>query len=107
MALSVTAPYQTPYGTTVQSTYWLWVNLAVDVPSLQASCTLYGYVDEAAFNTNKQPIGNKQFVLQGDDFAQFVMQPVSTDSTVSDALSSIIYAYAKASDPLFTNATEV
>jgi hypothetical protein len=104
MALQVTQNFETPIGTTVPSTYWRWVGLGVDVSRLTATVTLYGYVDAQAFGTGKANIGQRQYTVSGGDFVTFASQIDGPDPT---ALSTAIYAHARAVDEFFADAQDV
>lgn len=99
MALSLNTEYVTPSGYTLPSTYWRWVGMGVDVTTQTATVTLYAYVDEAAFLSGKAPVGQRQFTVSGQQFAELT-------APVSELLSDSIYAYAM-TDPQFEGAVEV
>lgn len=101
MALQVTDS-ETPFGT-ISSTYWRWVGLGVDVTRLEATVTLYAYINADAFATGKTNISQKQFTVSGTDFLTFANQ-IDGDSPVG--LSTAIYGYVKSSDPYFADATD-
>lgn len=104
MALQVSGNYSTPFGTTLSTTYWRWVGLGIDVSQATATLQLYGYVDEAAFNDGKSPIGQRQYQVMSADFATFATQ---VDGPSPAGLSATIYQWIKDHDDMFTDATEV
>jgi hypothetical protein len=114
MALQVTGDFQTPIGTTVPTTYWRWVGLAIDVSRATATVTLYAYVDASAFASGKTPIGQRQYTVQ--DIPATEDSPGSTafsnlaanlDGPTPTGLSAAIYSYVVANDSYFAGATEV
>lgn len=106
MALLIDAPFETPQGIELTSSYWRWVGLGVDVPAGQLLGTLYAYASPQAFAAGKQPVGQKQYTVGGADFAGLVLAaPVG--ATLSDVLSNAIYQYVKATDPFFATARDV
>lgn len=106
MALAVTGNFDTPFGTTVPSTYWRWVGLGIDVTTSACTAVLYAYVDEAAFSSGKANIGQKTYQLTGTDFATFVLG-TPNGANLSDVVSNAIYAYVQAQDPFFAGAASV
>ncbi len=105
MALQVNASFDTPFGETVNTTYWRWVNIGIDVPSGQAHGVLYAYLNEAAFAAGKQPIGQKTFTLSGQDFAALVLQDPA-GANLSERLSKAVYDFVKANDTFFATAVD-
>lgn len=103
MALQLVSEYVTPHGLTVPSTYWRWVGLGVDVTAQSALVTLYAYVNAEAFAAGKQPIGQQQVQLTGQEFMVAAGQLEAPDN---GGLSAVIYAYVKQL-PEFAGATEV
>lgn len=93
MALSITGDYVTPHGFTVPSTYWRWVGLGIDVAQQQALVTLYAYVSAEASSTGKQPIGQRQVQLTGQEF---MVAAGLLEAPSNGGLSSVIYTYVKA-----------
>lgn len=106
MALLIDAAFETPQGIELTSSYWRWVGLGVDVPAGQLAGTLYAYASPNAFATGKQPVGQKQYTVQGADFLNLVSStPVG--GSLSEVLSNAVYAYVKANDPFFATAQDV
>lgn len=103
MALLVNQNYETPIGTTVTSTYWRWVALAVDLSSQVVTLTLNGYVDADAFSQGKLPVSTREYRAIGVDF--YTVGSALEGGEVG--LSNAIYEYVKQNDQLFENATEV
>lgn len=56
-------------GTNYPASYWRITNLMVDVPNAVARFTFTGYKDEDARNEGKEPIGKRNIVIKGEDFA--------------------------------------
>jgi|SRR5579883_1848142 len=106
MALLLNQSYDTPAGFTVNSTYWRWVGLGIDVTTNQATALLYAYVSEDAYTGGKQNIGQRQYTVSGAQFNALVLG-TPNGSTLSDAISNAIYAYVLANDSYFAGATQV
>ncbi|QEG27096.1 hypothetical protein GobsT_18490 [Gemmata obscuriglobus] len=104
MALQLTGQYETNYGTTVDSTYWRWIGLGIDVSRNQGTVTLYAYVSKEAYETGKQPIGDRQYQVTGPGFAALANQ---MDGPQPLGISNPIYSYIKANDVYFAAAVEV
>lgn len=98
MALLLNSTYETPQGVSLPSTYWRWVGLGCDVSTQTATVTLYAYVDEAAFLSGKQPVGQRQFTVTGQQFGELT-------APVSESLSAAIYQFAR-QDAQFSSAEE-
>jgi hypothetical protein len=106
MALLIEAPFETPQGIELTSSYWRWVGLGVDVPATTLNGVLYAYASPAAFAAGKQPVGQKQYTVRGADFLNLVAEyPVG--ASLSEVLSNAVYAYVKANDPFFATAQDV
>lgn len=100
MALQVFEPFETDINT-VPSTYWRWVWLGVDVPTLTATAVLNAYVDGLAFATGKQKIGQRRYEITG---MNFLYMANALDGENPSGISRVIYNYVKANDEYFTNA---
>lgn len=103
MALSVSTPVESPYGSTLTGTYWRWVSMQIDVKQRSATVILNGYVDATAFSEGKQWIGQRALNISGADFLTIAG---TLESGSCPALSTLIYDYAKANDSFFTDATD-
>lgn len=106
MALQLNTTYETPHGITLNSTYWRWVSMGLDVPGMTAHVVLYAYTNEAAFNEGKQPIGQRAYTVTGLEFGALVMSPPQ-GQTISDVISAAVYAYVVATDADFSEAVNV
>jgi hypothetical protein len=104
VALQVAGEYETPAGVTVPSTYWRWVGLGIDVAHGHATLTLYAYVSAEAFAAGKQPIGQREYRITGEEFALLAGR---IDGPTPEPLSVVAYDYVRAVDPYFAGATEV
>jgi hypothetical protein len=60
--------FEDPSGNTYQTSYWSIQFFAFDKGVRTARLLLYGYRDAAARTAGKQPIGQKEYVVAGDDF---------------------------------------
>lgn len=105
MALQLNQEFETPQGITVPSTYWRWVGLGIDVPSAKCRGVLYAYASAAAFASGKQPVGQREYVVEGQDFGALVMAP-PVGPTLSDVLSNAMYGHVTATDPYFAEAVQ-
>lgn len=102
MALQV-ASYTCPFGT-LPNTYWRWDSLAINVPKGEATVTLKGYVDEAAYNSAAKEIGERTVKATGEAFAQIgaILEGVVSQQP----LSEVIYNFAKENDEFFAGAVD-
>lgn len=60
--------FEDPLGNQYQSSYWSIQFFAFDKGARTARLLLYGYKDAAARTAGKQPVGQKEYVVSGDDF---------------------------------------
>jgi hypothetical protein len=103
MALELLKPFDTPFGITINATYWRWVGLQVDLVAQQASVVLRPFASESAAFANppKAPVGpDRQYTLSGPDL--FTILP----GAVVDALNSAIYAHISGKDAYFAEAVD-
>lgn len=106
MALLLNTQFETPQGITLDSTYWRWVNLGLDVAGMRAQVVLYSYASAEAFATGKQPISQRNYTVEPEAFVPMV-QTAPVGTTMSDVLSNVVYDYIKATDPFFAEAEYV
>jgi len=104
MALLVTEDFETPFGSTLPSTYWRWVGLGIDVTRGACNLTLYAYLSPEAFAAGKQAVGQRQYEVNGKAFQSMAGM---IDGPHPLPISGVIYDFVKANDPFFANASDV
>lgn len=60
--------YTDDAGVTHTNSYWRAVDVFINIIDLAASTHIYGYKDEAAFNSKKNNIGSKFYTVTGQAF---------------------------------------
>lgn len=102
MALQLSTTYETPFGLMVPGTYWRWVGFGVElVPTPKATVVLRPFLDQAAADAGKAPIGpDRQYTLTGAD----VLSVLS--SATQDALNAAIYTHIREKDEYFRGAAD-
>lgn len=103
MALQLSAPFDTPFGITIQGTYWRWVGLQADMVRGAASVVLRPFASRAAAFAvpPASPVGpDRQYALTGVDLY------TALPAAVVDGLNDSIYAYIRARDDFFKDAVD-
>lgn len=103
MALLLESEYETMFGLTVPSTYWRWTGLGIDIPAGRARGTLYAYASPEAFAAGKQPLGQRDYEISGE---QFVALATALE-TGGQGISQIVYTYIRSVDEAFADAEDV
>jgi hypothetical protein len=60
--------FDDPFGNAYPASYWSIQFFAFDKGARVARLLLYGYRDAAARTAGKQPVGQREYVVTGDDF---------------------------------------
>lgn len=105
MAFLVTEPVQTAIGVDVSNTHWRWRGMYIDLDNSAVHCVVKGWSSREACFAKAAPIGEKTFVLTGQDFLE-VAYMLETPAAFP-GLSVLVYSRARQLEPLFTNAQDV
>ena len=106
MALQINTPLETDFGYVVNNPIWKMGALSVDVIQMQIQVVLICYIDVNSMNANKKTVGEKRYVVSGQDFAQIILSsPVGNN--MSDVITNAVYTYVKANDDYFAGATDI
>lgn len=106
MAFLVTEPVQTAIGVPVSNTHWRWDGMYVSPRKpREIHCVIKGWTSREACFADATPVGEKTFVLTGQDFLDAAT--LLETPNASPGLSAVIYEKARLLEPLFTNAQDV
>jgi hypothetical protein len=106
MALQVQTPLNTEFGITINEPVWRMAGLGIDTTIQTATAVLLAYVTVDAMNASKQSVGQRQYQVTKEDFAQLILSAPSGE-TLSDVVANAVYEHVRAIDPYFENAVDV
>lgn len=99
-------PYTDPEtGAEHPRSVWLPMFEAADMVARRARIVFLGFASPAALAAGLRPVGQREFLAEGDAFLAFVAAPPD-GATLLDAVSNACYALA-AGDPFFAGAADV
>jgi hypothetical protein len=76
----------------INDIYWRWDELHISVRRATASILLLGWRSQEAYQAGKDPVVEKQAVLEGADFLQAA---TVLETPGNDGLSSCVYAFVR------------